>query len=308
MAATGRKLKAGGSHADAPTPKIGKETVEDEPEEEEEDEDNEEDVKDMFKKMMKEMRKVTGKVDKVAGIAMEAKQAAEEAKTAVAGIETEMKHMKLEVKESKALAVATGEEVATMKKDIDQLKHGGSKNQEFKVHAMSNGAGKEDEKQRTLTFGNFQEDTKNEHIIDVIKEKVDAVKQDLDQNGIFAFGKRFATRGAARFKTEDAMLSFLRRDDTKVNFVVDGHRIYMNRDIRKSPDEEGRNKAVRKLVRAIIEEEGGDGKITKENIDADYHKGIVRYKGIRVGEYLAGTMDLKGEAIKLRPRFDELMA
>ena len=81
----------------------------------------------------------------------------------------------------------------------------------------------------------------------------------------------------------------------------------MNRDIRKSAEDEARDKAVRKLVRAIIEEEGGDGSATKKNIDADYRRGIVRYKDVRVGEYTNGKMELKGDANKLEGRYSRLM-
>jgi hypothetical protein len=49
-------------------------------------------------------------------------------------------------------------------------------------------------------------------------------------------------------------------------------------------------------------EEGGDGKATKQDIDADYRKGIVRYKDVRVGEYVSGKMELKGEAVRLKTR------
>ena len=42
-------------------------------------------------------------------------------------------------------------------------------------------------------------------------------------------------------------------------------------------------------------------------IDANYHKGIVRYKDVRVGEYIDGKMQLKGEAENLQAHFDSLM-
>ena len=42
-------------------------------------------------------------------------------------------------------------------------------------------------------------------------------------------------------------------------------------------------------------------------IDANYRKGIVRYKDVRVGEYVDGKMQLKGEAEQLQAHFDKLM-
>ena len=118
------------------------------------------------------------------------------------------------------------------------------------------------------------------------------------ENGVYAFGKTFATRGAARFKTEDTMWKYLRGNEAKEHFVVDGARINMNRDVRTTPADEARTKAVRKLVRAIIEVEGGNPTKTKYLIDADYRRGIVRYKDIRVGEYKDELMNIKEAGAK----------
>ena len=53
---------------------------------------------------------------------------------------------------------------------------------------------------------------------------------------------------------------------------------------------------------------GGDGAKVKEDIDADYKKGIVRYKNVQVGKYVNGTMELKGEgAGDIGTRFNKLM-
>ena len=59
----------------------------------------------------------------------------------------------------------------------------------------------------------------------------------------FAFGL-YTNAGVARFKSEDAMWAYLKREDTKVQFEVDGQRVYMNRDVRKPPEDEARDKAV----------------------------------------------------------------
>ena len=82
-------------------------------------------------------------------------------------------------------------------------------------------------------------------------------------------------------------MAYLERDDMRVHFDIDGRLINMNRDIRKSPEDKARDKAVRKLV---------GGHTTKKSIEADYRKGVVRYKGFRMGEYTNGKMTLKGEA------------
>ena len=92
---------------------------------------------------------------------------------------------------------------------------------------------------------------------------------------VFAYGRKFAIRGAARFETKEAMWSYLKGEDTKVHFDIHGHRIYINRDVRKTLEDEAKDKAVRKLVWAIIEEEGGDGATTKSNIESNYKRCIV---------------------------------
>ena len=72
-----------------------------------------------------------------------------------------------------------------------------------------------DEKQRTITFGNFPEDTKSEYIIAVIKKKLELAQEELDADGVYAFGKKSTVRGAARFKTQEAMMAYLRRQTQK---------------------------------------------------------------------------------------------
>jgi hypothetical protein len=81
----------------------------------------------------------------------------------------------------------------------------------------------------------------------------------------------------------------------------------MNRGIRKTPADEVNEKAVRKLVRAIIETEGGCPSEVRAKIDTDYRKGIVRYNDCRIGEYTDGRMLLKDAGSKFASRFNELM-
>ena len=57
----------------------------------------------------------------------------------------------------------------------------------------------------------------------------------------------------------------------------------------------------------IIENVQGESSETKAVIDADYRKGIVRYKDIRVGEYKDGKMELKGDAQQFKGHLDKLM-
>ena len=77
--------------------------------------------------------------------------------------------------------------------------------------------------------------------------------------------------------------------------------------MRKTKEDEDKDKAVRKLVHAVIEHEGGNSTVVKEQIDADYRRGIVRYKDVRIGEYQDGNMVLKGDGIKLEARYRALL-
>ena len=68
---------------------------------------------------------------------------------------------------------------------------------------------------------------------------------------------------------------------------IDGHMLYVNRATKGTSDDQARTKAVRKLVRAIIEEEGGSAQ-TKTKIDTNYRRGIVWYHDVRMGDFKDG--------------------
>jgi phage terminase large subunit GpA-like protein len=215
---------------------------------------------------------------------------------------------KTEASEAKAIALTAVADIEAIKRDITSIKNEKVPVQALPAHQGQLSAGANDEqKRRTITFGNFPEDTKSEFIIQQIEARLQEVKGDLDSEGVFAFGKRFATRGAARFKTEQAMWQYLRSDGAKQHFEVNGVRVYMNRDVRKTPADEAKDKAVRKLVRAIIETEGGRPSEVKTNIDTDYRRGIVRYKDLRIGVYTDGKMQFHEAGSKFEGRFIELM-
>ena len=49
--------------------------------------------------------------------------------------------------------------------------------------------------------------------------------------------------------------------------------------------------SVRKLTRAIIETVGGDGAAVRNDVDADYYKGVVRCKEEKIAEFKDQAMD-----------------
>ena len=166
---------------------------------------------------------------------------------------------------------------------------------------------KEEQRSRTITFGRFPEDTKSEQIKSLISQWLEDTKDDIEE--VFAFGKFRAEAGGARFKTEDAMWQYMAKLTDQRTHEFMGRQIYTNADGAKKTTDSLREKAVRKVVRAIIEKEGGDGKKVKEHIETDYKKGYVWYKGPRVATWNAETsrMKLLGEAVILQAAFDKLM-
>ena len=186
-------------------------------------------------------------------------------------------------------------EVDTIKKDISELQGGRPGKSE-----------PDDERRRTITFGRFAEDTKSEYIIETVEKLIDNFKQDIEDNGIFAYGKKFATMGAVRFKTEEAMWMYLKHENTSKRMNVDGHMLYVNRATKGTSDDQARTKAVRKLVRAIIEEEGGSAQ-TKTKIDTNDRRGIVWYHDVRMGDFKDGQMELTNNGAKFGTKFKKLM-
>ena len=70
-----------------------------------------------------------------------------------------------------------------------------------------------------------------------------------------------------------------------------------------------KGQAVRKLVRAIIEGNGGNGADVKTQIDSKYKRGIVIWRRERVAEWSAKEQKfiLKGEGLQYQNAHDALM-
>ena len=127
----------------------------------------------------------------------------------------------------------------------------------------------------------------------------------------FGYGKKWAERGGARFKTEDAMWKYMVDNKGKHRHPFGHTTICVNAHGRRdgNDEDEDRKKAVRKTVRVIIEQNGGDGQAIKKKIDTDYDKGIVRWNDLRVGQWDSKEkrMILKGAAEPYQQAFEELM-
>ena len=224
---------------------------------------------------------VMGKIDGTANEITEVKSLATNAKNEAAEASTAVNLLRAEVD--------------TIMKDIIELQG-----------RRPGKSGSDDERRRTITFGRFAEDTKSEYIIETIEKLIENFKEDIEDKGIFAYGKKFATMGAVRFKTEEAMWMYLKHENTSKRMNIDGHTLYVNRDIQGTSEDQARTKAVRKLVRAIIEEEGGSAQ-TKAKIDTNYRRGIVWYHGVRMGDFKDGQMELTNNGAKFGTKFEKLM-
>ena len=85
--------------------------------------------------------------------------------------------------------------------------------------------------------------------------------------------------------------------------------IYINRDMDKPQEEVNRDRQINKLIRAVIEYETGvDGDVARRLIVARRKRGIVEYKGTKIGQLIDGQMTLFGDGERLRQKYDALMA
>ena len=298
-AAADWKLKAQCGHADAPDRQMqrtvhpGEHTQEmiDEKKQGEEGEKDEKEVKEMFQSMMALMKKVTTEVAGMKSEVAQAKSAAQEAVEIAqrtdekvmrrrADMETEKKSREswragmeerfsaIEFAESAEEVKPADPEMQKKLADIEKKLTGMSAGDPWAAgwnnaaaNAAPNAANSRTEKKtRTITFGPFAEDTKAAEIIGMINDKVKSVEADIEE--VFAYGKKFAESGAARFTTKEAMWSYMTTNAGDHQHEHNGGKIYCNAVSGGNADDQETTlkvKAMRKVVRAIIEANGGDG-------------------------------------------------
>ena len=292
-----RKLKAEGSHPDAPERKMPEVDMEGAPGW----------VKQLMKKMDNVEAKVDGmttSVDSANQAAKEAKELAVEAKKAVGALEAAVGTIQATTvtKDSVAKVVkdAMASEFPALVKRDDKGKGKG--------HGKSFSAAPAEKMARTVTFGPFPEDTKSTEIKEFIDSVVQPVAEEVEET--FAFGRKFAERGGARFRTEEAMWKYMTTNAGNHQHDHKGVKIYCNADPGGSDagsEAAQKDRAVRKVVRAIIEANGGEGKVVKQNIDARYRKGVVMWKDARVAEWKNGVMEFTAAGMGFKEAFQKLM-
>ena len=315
-----RKLKAGGSHAEAPERQSQKLTEAADVPVEDDDVDafDDKDVKGMFKFLVKEMRKSSVAAESASVIATEANKVAMAAKAAVEVVSADIEQIKGDVREVLVMKekMITKDELPKLVKAITfdpwasaaeskQPGKGGDAGS-VKAHGKAGGKGWKsvEEKSRTLYFGKFPE-TKEAIIVQHIEQWTKNVQQDIEET--YAFGK-ISERGATRFKSEESMWEFLANNKGKLQYDAMGTKVYANPDSTHDPNPD-KSKAIRKVVRMIIEANGGDGQVVKKDIITNYGSGKVWWKDVKVAEWDNATMKIKllGAAAEYQQQFNKLM-
>lgn len=276
----GRKLKQHGSHPDSPEKKKALEVKV--PSDDDDMQDDEENVKTMFRSMMGLMKEVQKDVKDVKqgtkeakDIAAHAVKTAVEANQAVQALEKRAKEDTDKTRKSISALEAT---VQAMK--IDDVK-GSRTTSPAAGKGFGKGGGKEDKKReersRTIVFSNFPEDTQEVEIISMIESKMQKVSTNVEE--VFAYAKS-GSRGAAKFKTEDAMWDYMVSNKGQHIYQHGGNKVYVKAGGGTGNAEQDlKEKAVRKAVRALIEREGGEALDVKKRIDAKYPWGAVWWMG-----------------------------
>jgi hypothetical protein len=244
-------------------------------------------------------------------------------------VTNEVAGLRREVGEAKAMAMEAQEGVRELQRELRELK--GAKNEnptcmksirdleaEFRTlkastgNSFSSGAAKSEEKiekaGRTVTFGQFPKDTKSADVVGFIQTVMKPVEDDIEE--VFAFGRSRAERGAARFKTKESMWNYMSHNRGEHQHKYQDDTIFCNVDSQAGGDTEkaAMEKAVRKVVRTIIEKSGGDGPAIKKLIETDYRRGIVWYREVHVAEWHDGSMGLLGEMQQFADHFTALLA
>jgi hypothetical protein len=312
----GRELKAHGSHPEAPDRKKSARGVEGEPRMETEGTPPEwaKELKTMMMTLMPMVGKVESIMQTVAEVktvAQEARDEASEAKEATSMLETDVAMLKAELTKLKGTTLKHVE-VGVVGAGAGSSSGGGA--------AVPKGYGKgggknekrQEEKSRTVVFSNFANESQEEDIIRKITEYVASAKDDIDE--IYTFAKT-GTRGAARFTTDAAMWKYMTDNKGNHKYEHEGRRIYAKAAGGDGTEEaERREKAVRKVVRALIEREGGNGEEVKKRISAKYQWGCVWWRGVdgrweKVAQWSRDDfkMTLMGTAASLQKVVDALL-
>ena len=294
----------------------------------EDEQADEEDMKGMMKKMMGMMKgvskdmvevmtavaKAEDKADKALGLAQQTEKQVNELRTEVKGMIESSVGTAVETKVKDIGAwQGNGAETEVMRNleaEFEKLKAANVGQQQRMGGSVQGGRSEREVEKRskTITFGEFPKDTKTVDIKGFIEQVLESVADDIEE--CFAFGNKFAERGAARFKSKESMWEYMKANAGQHQHTYKDNNVYCNVDSAADPESEQaqKDRAVRKVVRTIIEVNGGDGSKVKAEIDARYKKGVVLWRDSRVAEwdYRQKKMVLCGAGMAWQEHFDKL--
>ena len=289
-------------------------------------EDQDKKFEERFGKLERKIHKIASLTDtgmkEVKGDAKAARQAATEVSAAVGLLKNEVQEIRKDavtmgdVKEIVKAAVAAegkGKGSGCWREGIGIQGSPGHGNGKGGGKAAGKAEKKEEERKRTVSFANFPDNTQEDDIIMMIKGKVKAMEEDIEE--VYAYAK-VGTGGAAKFRTEDAMWKYM--VDNKGCHVHEygGNKVFANTKGTRmgSEEDKARDRAVGKVVRVFIEQKAGNAASTRKRLDAKYHLGTVFWKGedekwVQVAEWNAdeGKMKLMADAVCLQTQYDKLM-
>ena len=308
----GRTLREESSNPESPPKKVCKKDGG--------DGEDDDDKKMMMKNMMKMMKNMQGDMKEMKGELGSATAVAKEAKALAHKTQESLQRIEGEVvtlQETIIPTMITKDELPNLVRAIITEPQGNPR-----LHGMaecsrdvrggkggkpaSQVATDTDKRSRTVYFGMFPDDTPGETIKQFIDEWTNEWKDDIEDS--YPIGM-IGEKGAARFNTEDKMWEFFKRNKGKLQFDALGKTVYASADSIHDSNP-AKTKAVRKMIRTVIECNGRDGRKVKAQMKGtSYQTGRVYWKGERVGEWIeaASTFLLKGTGKEYEETFNKLM-
>jgi hypothetical protein len=207
-------------------------------------------------------------------------------------------------------------EVGKPKTWKDVAEDGEEQWQEVKGKGKGKTKGKEAEKNeelaRTVVFNGYGEGVRADDVIQHIKEAFVSGVDDDCISETYAYGKTYASGGAVRFKSEKSMWRHLVENKGENWKMYKDRKVYARPGRREGEDME-KSKAIRKAVRAIYEVGKMPIEELKKETQADYRKGVVKFKGYMVAQWTetygsGGLMEWVKDYPEFAARHEELMA
>jgi hypothetical protein len=172
-------------------------------------------------------------------------------------------------------------------------------------------ATKSEEMARTVTVGSYGDATTSEEIVRHLTTLTEKMDEEVDE--IFAFGRKYAERGAIRFKTEEHMWEYMMKFKGQHRHLWKEGRASVYLSVAKRDEEDSKmTKAMRKATRAVIETMPGTAEATKEELTTNYKTGFLKHGGVLWAQWSEedGKLNWKEgveEAKRAAGRYEELM-